>query len=539
MAKRFVQVSLGTKLRLLFGVAVVGVIAAALLVPWYFMELVSQQNLQRSAELLTELRLTEWLHKHPTDPKARSYVATIYALGRHGQGRQGPRMAPFGPDTDADASSDASARKARAALTGSPGQELVILPAEDEGGHDVYRCFRAVRVEAACDGCHGPTVPVSRQLQPGQFVGMIDASIPADPGGSGRLVRWTRYAFIGGGMLGGLFALIVFAIITQRLILRPLHGLRDIADRVTEGDWSVRSTIHTGDELERLGESFNEMLSAISRQHTQLRSVNRALDLKLHELAEANVGLYEANRVKSEFLANVSHELRTPLNSILGFAELIAESDDDRQRRYGQNVGIAARNLLNMINDILDLAKIEAGRADVRFDRVSITDTCRTLLALMGPLADNQQLDLRGELAPDLPIVTSDPGKVQQILYNLLSNAVKFTPPGGTVTLRATTSQTRRDGRSVPEVRVEVCDTGPGISEAEQQHIFEQFYQLDSPMTKKASGTGLGLAIARELTQLLGGQLTLESRPGHGATFALTLPVAPESDAAAPRPDAE
>ena len=528
MAKRFVQVSLATKLRLLFGLAVLGVISAALALPWYVMELLAEQGVQRPARLLTELRLNEWLHKHATDPNADSYIARVYALGGQGENRKGPRLIALPPGARLQAPLDGSARDARAAFERNPGQDLVILPGRSERDRTIYRCFRAIRVTPACEGCHGPLVPVRRQFQPGQFVGMIDVSIAGDTGSTERLVWWTRYAFIGGGTLGGLFALIVLAVITQRLVLRPLHRLRDIADKVAEGDLSVRSTINTGDELQRLGESFNEMLAAISDQHGQLRSVNRALDLKLHELAESNVALFQANKVKSEFLANVSHELRTPLNSILGFAELIAESDDDRLKRYGHNVGSAAKNLLGMINDILDLAKIEAGRADVRLDKVSVSDTCRTLLALMRPLADKQQLLLRDKIAGDLPMITSDAGKLQQILYNLLSNAIKFTPHGGTVTLVAATGQITRQGQTIPEVHVSVCDTGPGISEADQQHVFEKFYQLDSRLTKEAPGTGLGLAIARELANLLGGRLTLVSEPARGATFTLCVPVEPE-----------
>ena len=535
MAKRFVEVSLATKLRLLFGLAVVGVISAALVLPWYVMELLAEQGVQRPAGLLTELRLSEWLHKHATEPNADSYIAAAYALGGQGEDRKGPRFIRIVPQRPAGPSLDDRARDARTAFERNPDQDLVILPAEGERDRSVYRCFRAVRVVSACEGCHGPLAPVRRQFQPGQLVGMIDVSVSGDPGSTERLVWWTRYAFIGGGALGGLFALIVLAVITQRLILHPLRRLRHIADKVAEGDLSVRSTIHTGDELQRLGESFNEMLAAISDQHARLRSVNRALDLKLDELAESNVTLFQANKVKSEFLANVSHELRTPLNSILGFAELIAEFEDDRLKRYGRNISSAAKNLLGMINDILDLAKIEAGRAEVRFEKVSVTDTCRTLLALMKPLADKQQLELQSDLAADLPMVTSDASKLQQILYNLLSNAVKFTPPGGTVTLAAASAQTRKKGRTVPEVCVSVSDTGPGISEADQQHVFEKFYQLDSRLTKEVSGTGLGLAIAKELANLLGGRLTLRSEPGHGATFTLSLPVAPEEHPQAPQ----
>ncbi|HUU59286.1 MAG TPA: ATP-binding protein [Phycisphaerae bacterium] len=531
MARRSIEVSLATKLRLLLGAAVLGIIAAALLVPWYFMELLAEQGVQRPAALLTGLWFNEWLNEHPTDPNAESDVAAAHTLGDRTGSRKGPRFLRLRPDMTASEPLDGPAQDARRAFVRNPDQEIVILPGEDERGRSVYRCFRAVRVESSCFECHGPSKPVRRQFRSGEFVGMIEASMPGETEAGRPLVWWTRYALFGGGALAAVFAFIVFALIAQRLILHPLRRLRHIADRVAEGDLTVRSTIRTGDELQRLGESFNEMLAAISDQHNKLRAANRALDLKLHELAEANVTLFQANQVKSEFLANVSHELRTPLNSIIGFAELIAESPDERLHRYGQNIHTAAKNLLDMINHILDLAKIEAGKADVRFDRVSVTDACHTLLALIGPLADKKQLALRSEIAEDLPIITTDPGKFQQILYNLLSNAVKFTPPGGTVTLAAATETFGRAGQADREVHVSVSDTGPGIAEADQQHVFEKFYQLDRTLTKESAGTGLGLAIAKELTSLLGGRMMLKSTPGHGATFILTLPIEPAQPA--------
>jgi len=519
MAKKFVRVSLATKFRLWLGVAVLCVIAAALLVPWYFMERLAEQGLQRSADELTRLRLNEWVLRHRDAPKAGSDVAALYAAEPESSGREGPRFIRLNTELKPMEPLVAPGEQALKAFVQNPSQRLAIMKSEDERGRTVYRCFRAVRMQNRCVDCHSKSTEVLKRFSPHQLVGMIDLTMPGESA-SGPLVWWTRGAFVLGGVLGVLVGLVVFGIATQRLVVRPVRRLGEVADKVAEGDLSVRSTIRTGDELQRLGESFNEMLTAITDQHDKLRAANRALDLKLNELAEANVTLFQANQVKSEFLANISHELRTPLNSIIGFAELLDESPDERTRRYGRNITAAARNLLNMINDLLDLAKIEAGKADVRFDRVSVTDTCRTLLALMNPLAAKKQLDLRAELADDVPIIKTDAGKLQQILYNLLSNAVKFTPPGGTVTLSA--GVCGRDGR---EVFVSVADTGPGIDEAEQKHVFEKFYQADRALTKQTPGTGLGLAIARELTGLLGGTLSLKSSPGHGASFTVVLPV--------------
>jgi len=538
MAKRLVKLSLATKFRLLFGLAVLGIIAAALLVPWYFMELLAERGVQRPGALLAGLRLEEWVQDHHRAPAAggdkRSKVVGLYTAVREGEPPGGPFFIVLGPDQKPSRPLDSPARKALEAFKADADQDLAVIRDEDDRGGTIYRCFRAVRAEQRCVDCHKDVTKVHLRFRPGQLAAVIDASLPAETA-SEPLVWWTRGAFIVGVGLASLLAFVLFALITHRLILRPVRDLRQVADNVAEGDLTVRSTIQTGDELQRLGESFNEMLAAINDQHEKLRAANRALDLKLSELAEANITLFRANKVKSEFLANVSHELRTPLNSIIGFADLLAERKDQRVRRYGQNISTAAKNLLSMINDLLDMAKIEAGKAEMRFDKVSVTDTCETLMALMAPLANKKKLDLRAELADELPIVITDGGKVQQILYNLLSNAIKFTPAGGQVVVATATHATSRNGQKTEEVSVAVTDSGPGIAEADQPHIFEKFYQLDPTLTKESYGTGLGLAIAKDLTHLLGGRLTVKSSPGHGATFTLFLPVEPPQPAGAPR----
>lgn len=534
MAKRFIRISLGVKFRLLIGLAVLGVVAAALVVPWYFIEVLSEQSLEGTARELTRLRLNEWkaLHASAETSKAAqdsgSQVFRLYRLGQEAEGLTGPSFIVLDP-TDPIKGLDNPARKAWKVFDKSPDLDITWRKTKNDLGRSVYRCFRAVRNTTDCAMCHSPddrTKSIRSRFLPGQLVGMIDVTLSEDAV-SGTLMLWTRLAFIIGGVLAVVLAIIFFSVILRRLVLRPVHHLRELADKVADGDQSVRSTLRTGDELQRLGESFNEMLSAIQDQHNKLRAANRALDLKLNELGEANVALYEANQLKTEFLANVSHELRTPLNSIIGFADLLTESAEERISRFGRNISTAAKNLLTLINDMLDLAKIEAGRAVVRFDKVSAGDTCRTLLALMNPLADKKTIEMIGDIADDLPIIVTDGGKLQQILYNLLNNAIKFTPPGGRVTLHAALSPSQNGGEST-ELSIAVADTGPGISEADQAHIFDKFYQADSTLTREAGGVGLGLAICKELAGLLQARLTLQTEPGHGTTFTLTLPLEPE-----------
>lgn len=524
MAKRSVTISLATKFRLLFGTAVLGIIAAALVVPWYFMELLAEQGAQRAGAELTRLRLSEFIRDHPRKRSAPSQVAAIYTAGGANQLRKGPLLIKLSTGLAPDRKMDFPARDALRVFVRNVDQDLAVIYGEDDRGRSVFRCFRAVRVAPTCASCHGRTAPVSRQFQQGRLVGMIDVTVPG-PAGANWLIWWTRASFLVGVVLAGIVASIVFAVIAQRLILRPVRHLRLITDKAAEGDLTVRSRIRSGDELQRLGEGFNEMLAAIAEQHEKLKSANEALDLKLNELAEANVTLYQANQVKSEFLANVSHELRTPLNSILGFASLLGEAQDERIVRYGSNITSAAKDLLKMINDLLDLARIEAGKAQVDFARTSVWDVCHTLLALLKPLADQKQLALESQVDEDLPMVVTDAGKVQQILYNLLSNAIKFTPAGGKVTLSACSgAAVANAGGANKDLVISVADTGPGIPEAEQQHIFEKFYRAEATLTKEASGTGLGLAIAKELAALIHGKLVLKSEPGHGAEFILFLP---------------
>ncbi|NBB94326.1 MAG: HAMP domain-containing protein [Planctomycetes bacterium] len=531
MARRFVRISLAMKFRLMFGLALLGVIGAALVVPWYFMEILSEQSLESPARAWTRARLNEWQsdgqNSHANAVDAKSHVLRYYTTGREAEGLTGPRFIVLEPQKPEEGLGK-SAMYALRTFQQMPDRQLAWRRTEDEQGRTVYRCFRAVRNTDACSRCHtDPTKPRTLQFRPNQLVGMIDVTLP-ESAASGEQLWLARGAILLGGVLAGVVALVVFAVIAHRVVLQPVRKLRALADKVAEGDMSVRSDVETGDELQRLGESFNEMLEAINDQHSRLRTANRALDLKLNELGEANVALYEANQVKTEFLANVSHELRTPLNSIIGFADLLTESDKERTSRFGRNISAAAKSLLAMINDMLDLGKIEAGRADVRFDKVSVTDTCQTLLALMQPQADKKNIDLVDDISDELPLVKTDGGKLQQILYNLLSNAVKFTPAGGKVTLTA--DPVGRSANAPGQVRIAVADSGPGIPEADQAHIFEKFYRVDATLTKETTGTGLGLAISKELASLLKGKLDLASEPGHGATFILTLPVEPTRD---------
>ncbi|MCD4824958.1 MAG: HAMP domain-containing histidine kinase [Phycisphaerae bacterium] len=540
MAKRFIRISLAVKFRLLFGPALLVVIGAALMVPWYFMEVLSEQSVEAPTRELTRLRLAEWQRVHQknlTDAHKNSRVVELYTAGKRSAGEAVSPHAPFDPEAEIREGPvfriinvslpkkdlDRPAQKARKFFVKNPEKRVVWRKARNMQDKPVYRGFRAVRNTAACNECHKDNRKPALRFAPGQLIGLIDVTLPTSAASVSQL-WWARSAIIAGGVFAVVLALVIFSVIAHRIVLRPVRKLRELSDKVADGDMTVRSSLRTGDEWQRLGESFNEMLTAITDQHNKLRAANRAVELNLIEMGERNLALFEANQVKTEFLANISHELRTPLNSIIGFADLLCESEEERTARYGTNVSTAAKNLLAMINDMLDLAKIEAGKANVRFDKVSAIDSCQTILTLMQPLADKKNITLLAAIDAKTPIISTDGGKLQQILFNLVSNAIKFTPSGGMVTLSVQPSESR--GASLPEeVLFAIADTGPGISEADQAHIFEKFYQVDPTLTKETTGTGLGLAICKELAMLLGGKLSLHSATGEGTTFSLTLPI--------------
>jgi signal transduction histidine kinase len=201
-----------------------------------------------------------------------------------------------------------------------------------------------------------------------------------------------------------------------------------------------------------------------------------------------------------------------------------ADGLQDKQRRYADNIQRSGKQLLDMINDILDLAKIESGKMELHLEDFALGDLVDRLVSMARPLAEKKNLDLEYDVAPDVPVLHQDAGKTQQVLYNLVSNAIKFTPEGGRIRIAAR--------RSAPDrIEIAVADTGVGISDEDQRHIFEKFRQggagrpENDPLTREHPGTGLGLSIVKELARLLGGEVRLKSELGIGSTFTIELPV--------------
>jgi two-component system sensor histidine kinase BarA len=396
--------------------------------------------------------------------------------------------------------------------------------------------YGAVRASKSCLECHQRLRP---DLAEGDLLAVITIEVPTDSIAEG--FHYNRALLITTALGTALFIMGGSYLIVRYVIVKPVKHLKDVSDAISAGQLNVRSEIQTGDEFEDLSHAFNRMLRTWHAMQERLRTVNSDLDRKVDELAQANLALYESNRLKSDFLATMSHELRTPLHSILGFSEVLLSADGltDKQKRWANNIQSSGQQLLNLINDVLDLAKIEAGKMQVRLVEFCARDVCEGLLNMFRPLAEKKNIDLRGVYAPQLPMLRQDLVKFQQIVSNLLSNAVKFTPEGGRVLLRANVdSAPARPGvpgtdllttpRSPPNPEtliLTVTDTGVGIPPEEQDRIFEKFRQADRPLTREHTGTGLGLSIVRELARLLGGEVTLQSELGRGSTFTLRLPL--------------
>ena len=378
--------------------------------------------------------------------------------------------------------------------------------------------------------------------------------------------RFNRYGGIVAGVLVCSLTIgLLLAMRLQRRITRPILELAAAAKTVsTEKSYSVRVHVGDPDELGMLAGTFNEMLAQIehrdhelnlAREQLELRVEERTRDLtqeiaermrlddqlrhRNQELSTQNRRVQEATRMKSEFLANMSHELRTPLNAIIGFTELLHDGlvspDSPQHKEFLGDVLTSSHHLLNLINDVLDLAKVEAGKMEFSPEIVDVGALAGEVRDTLRPLAAGKRLRIAIEVDPELGSVFVDRSKLKQVFYNYLSNAIKFSE-GGTVVVRA-----KPEGAQ--EFRLEVEDTGIGIRAEDIGHLFAEFHQLDSTAAKKYAGTGLGLVLTKRMLEAQGGRCGVSSVVGQGSIFFGILPrttragsVSLAADPAAPAP---
>jgi signal transduction histidine kinase len=261
------------------------------------------------------------------------------------------------------------------------------------------------------------------------------------------------------------------------------------------------------------------------RNMIEVRLLHQQAGMRWEQAKSRSEQSESANLAKCQFLANMSHELRTPLNGIIGFSEFLIDQKpgplNAKQEEYLNDVLNCSKHLLQLINDVLDLAKVEAGRMELNLETFPLAKALQEVCAVAKAIAQKKQIILQTRIAPDLDAVTLDPQKFKQVVYNLLSNAVKFTDDGGQVDITASRA-------GLDRFRLEIKDTGIGISAEDMPRLFKEFEQLDAGLARRFEGTGLGLALTKKIVELQSGAITVESEPGRGSTFAVTWPLVAE-----------
>jgi signal transduction histidine kinase len=515
---RLSPLSLAEKCRIAFGAAVVFILILALLWPYIWMGQLTKKAYLDAGRAKAEILLRQHFRlKEPGETALPPLANTGVVLDVNDTGI---RMVRFTKDSETELSQ----------LTEEQKEMIKALKSEQTREDNIFftrkaglrysNYVRIFRANDKCISCHKPQGSASA-FSPNEQICAVIIQRPATE--ISNTILLNRVSIIIAGLFAGAGAVVAFYMITQRVILRPIRQLRALASNVAEGNLDIRSAIKTGDEYEKLANAFNDMLDGLQAAQGKLRQANKQLDAKIAELSERNIELFKANKVKGEFLANISHEFRTPLNAILGFAQVLRDKPGllkkEKAQRYAENIITGGNRLLNMINDLLDLAKTEAGKMKLHIEKASVPKLCEALIASFSLLTKKKKIKVKLITDVNIPPLMTDPGKVQQILYNFLSNAVKFTPQRGRIEIRARLLSDENT------VRIEVADTGCGIAEADREKIFEKFRQTDGSITRESTGSGLGLTISRELAALLAGNIGLQSELDKGSTFWLDIPV--------------
>ena len=518
------ETSLERKCRFIFGGGILILITASF--SWYGRQsekMVFEQNLQTCRMMVNPILLLHHWVVLETDPDFRQVIKSVYGETVSDDMKNSKWKFISPPTLDDEKRLPQDEFEYDALETFGKG-ELTEMTRKLPDGMS-YQYVAPLHLTTSCMSCH----PVLAQGSPiytkvGDVFRAVSITMPVER--ANRAVQRNRGILILTAIVTAFLAMVISYVIVRYVIVKPVKHLKDVSEAVSSGNLDVRADIQTRDEFEELCHAFNRMLRNLVAMQEELRGLNRQLDKKVDELAQANMALFEMNRLKSDFLATMSHELRTPLNSIIGFSEVLSSNDrlSEKERRYATNIQTSGKMLLGLINDILDLAKIESGKMELHLEEFSIRDVVEGLFTMARPIAEKKSIELDVAIDPDVPVVHQDAGKLQQILYNLLSNAIKFTPEGGRVVVSAETTET--------DLVLAVEDTGLGIAPEDRERIFEKFRQGasglvggETTLTRQYSGSGLGLSIVRELCRMLGGEISLESELGKGSTFTVRLPL--------------
>ena len=408
-------------------------------------------------------------------------------------------------------------------------------------GKQVFRYLAPMTIEEACLQCHGEPVGElditgypKEGWEMGDIGGAISIIMPLDVYQQNERDSIIQDVLFFAVMLAVCLVVVYGAL--SYLVTRPLGKIKAGVAEVSEGNLGVQlSYSESSQEMSDLTCEFNGMAreladvyanleDEVADRTAQLQEANAVLERQRCQLEEVNAQLVDENQYKSDFLSMVSHELRTPLTSIVAFADLLNKHivpSNEKEARALRGIEANSQALMLMINDILEMSRLDAGRVRLNAEVVDVGDIIALVRATVEPLALKESLEFSCHVAPDVPLIRADFDKLVHVLQNLCGNAVKFTPDGGHVSVEASYDQT------ADAVQFMVADTGIGIAPNDHERIFEKFAQVDSSSTRRYNGTGLGLAIVREYVDMHGGSVSVESALGQGAAFVVRIPVTP------------
>lgn len=452
------------------------------------------------------------------------------------QSNYSTKFVNFNPRNAADMPDDFEAAALTAFTEGNAAEYYQITK---QDGSEVFRYVAPMRIERNCLECHGEPageIDVTGFAKEGWKLGDVGGAIsivmPLDVYMESERASITQDVIFFGVML--IVCLLVVYTALKFLVTQPLARIQSGVESIQQGNLNVRfAHSQSSREMNDLMGEFNVMAveladiygsleTQVTDRTAQLAQANDVLERQRVQLEEANRRLREENQYKSDFLAMMSHELRTPLTSIIAFTELFgseSESVDENEAEIRREIEANSRALLFMINDILEMSRLDAGKTEMNYEIVDLGDVVGMVCDVVRPLASRNGVKFSYEIAPDVPLVRADFEKVRHVVENLCGNAVKFTPEGGEVRLNVSFDE------NAGEVLVCVTDTGIGIAPSDQERVFERFVQADSSVSRRYSGTGLGLALAKEYVEMHGGSISLESRLGEGSVFTVRLPV--------------